>query len=190
MELFPAPEAAFFNTWLLMSSFLLQPLVVSLWFDQDRRRLDLPSDTAAARWNGIIILLLLPAIVYSVFLPLRPGSPWFSIGVALWAMSHGVLLIALRDFRDAPMNGPVTHGIYRYSRHPIYLSNTLRLVGTGMASMSWTFLLLMIAVVVIVTSVARIEEEYCMRKYGDPYREYVRRTPRWIGWARDRRQAG
>jgi protein-S-isoprenylcysteine O-methyltransferase Ste14 len=189
MELFPAPEVGFLNTWLLMSSFLLQPLIVSVWFDQDRKRLDLPSDTEAARWNGIIILLLLPAFAYSVFLPLEPGSPWFSIGVALWAMGHGVLLIALRDFREAPLDEPVTHGIYQFSRHPIYLSNILRLVGTGMASMSWAFLLLMISIVIIVNSVARIEEEYCIRKYGDPYREYVRSTPRWIGWPGDRSQA-
>lgn len=189
MELFPAPEVGFLNTWLLMSSFLLQPLIVSVWFDQDRKRLDLPSDTEAARWNGIIILLLLPAFAYSVFLPLEPGSPWFSIGVALWAMGHGVLLIALRDFREAPLDEPVTHGIYQFSRHPIYLSNILRLVGTGMASMSWAFLLLMISIVIIVNSVARIEEEYCIRRYGDPYREYVRSTPRWIGWPGDRSQA-
>jgi len=26
-----------------------------------------------------------------------------------------------------------------------------------------------------------VEERFCLEKYGDAYREYMNRTPRWIG---------
>jgi len=79
------------------------------------------------------------------------------------------------------MNEPVSGGAYRYSRHPIYTALVLIFLGVSMASASWVFLLLTVLMAVLVSLSVADEERYCVEKYGDSYREYMDRTPRWIG---------
>ena len=56
----------------------------------------------------------------------------------------------------------------------IYLS-------VGIASASWIFLLATIIWLILIRLSVGDEERYCMEKYKDIYREYMNRTPRWIG---------
>ena len=75
----------------------------------------------------------------------------------------------------------IDKGIYRYSRHPMYVSTLIMLVGTGIASASWLILLLS-AVYMIFTAIAvPAEERFLLQQYGETYREYMDKTPRWIG---------
>jgi protein-S-isoprenylcysteine O-methyltransferase Ste14 len=46
---------------------------------------------------------------------------------------------------------------------------------------SWLFLLLAIVYTSLGFIYAGSEERMCLEKYGDAYREYMERTPRWIG---------
>jgi len=39
------------------------------------------------------------------------------------------------------------------------------------------------------TRIAAIEEErFCLEKYGEAYREYIDKTPRWMGLPKSRRK--
>ncbi len=80
-----------------------------------------------------------------------------------------------------PPDKPVTKGPYRYSSHPHYLTQFLVFIGIGIACASWVFLLCAVVMIVLVSIVAIPEERYCLEKYGGAYREYMNRTPRWIG---------
>jgi len=35
-----------------------------------------------------------------------------------------------------------------------------------------------------------VEEQGCLKKYGDTYREYMNRTPRWIGVPKGKSKRG
>jgi len=85
------------------------------------------------------------------------------------------------DWARTPPNKPVTRGLYRYSRHPMYVTNSLFLFGVSMASASWIFLLFMIIFAVGAVVFIGLEEQGCLETYGRVYREYMKRTPRWIG---------
>jgi len=89
--------------------------------------------------------------------------------------------ITTLNFAVAPMNKPITRGMYRYSRHPLYISSLLIYLSVGIASASWVFLLIFIVQLVSISIAAVGEERYCLEKYGDDYRVYLDRTPRWIG---------
>jgi len=78
-------------------------------------------------------------------------------------------------------NEPVTKGLYHYSRNPQYLTEFLMFIGVSIASASWIFLLFSIVYEVSLLSFASSEERFCLEKYGDAYREYMNRTPRYIG---------
>jgi protein-S-isoprenylcysteine O-methyltransferase Ste14 len=85
------------------------------------------------------------------------------------------------NFLTTLLNLPVTKGIYRYSRHPGYISMFLVLIGIGIATASWVILLVTIISIILANPSASSEERYCKEKYGDIYKEYLNRTPRWIG---------
>ena len=54
-------------------------------------------------------------------------------------------------------------------------------IGVSIASASRIFLLLSIVYEVSLLSFVSSEERFCLEKYGDAYREYMNRTPRYIG---------
>ena len=72
-------------------------------------------------------------------------------------------------------------GMYRFSRHPLYFSLVIVYIGTSIATASWLFLLLGIANIFWIRVESLVEERYCLETYGNDYREYMSRTPRWIG---------
>lgn len=49
------------------------------------------------------------------------------------------------------------------------------------ASASWLFLLLSIVLIITHFYNAVPEERECLEVYGNAYREYINRTPRWVG---------
>jgi protein-S-isoprenylcysteine O-methyltransferase Ste14 len=55
-------------------------------------------------------------------------------------------------------------------------------VGIGIACLSWVFLLVAIVNFLLLRwYVVVVEEPFLTEKYGVTYREYMNRTPRWIG---------
>ena len=96
-------------------------------------------------------------------------------------MALFVLIIAGINFITTPLDKPVTKGIYRYFRHPFYLSHILSFIGIGIATASWIILLVAIIFFILGNIIANSEERYCKEKYGDTYKEYLDKVPRWIG---------
>ena len=92
-----------------------------------------------------------------------------------------IIIIVTINFATTPMNEPVTGGAYRYSRHPGYAALVLIYFSVSIASASWIFLLVTIMWAVLLSISVKDEERYCLERYGLAYREYINRTPRWIG---------
>ena len=90
------------------------------------------------------------------------------------------IIISL-NIANTPVNEPVTKGLYRYSRHPMYVFGFLAPLGAGIASASWLFILLSILLIITHFLNGIPEERMCMDAYGETYRKYMSKTPRWIG---------
>jgi protein-S-isoprenylcysteine O-methyltransferase Ste14 len=114
-------------------------------------------------------------------LPLKLGTIWFYAGLAIFLTGLVVLTAATVNFAWTPMDVPITRGIYHYSRHPLYFASLLIYFRAGIASPSWVFLLFFVVQSVFIRIAALGEKGYCLEKYGDAYREYIDRTPRWLG---------
>lgn len=119
--------------------------------------------------------------IYSIFLPLPLGTPLLYAGIALFAAGVIIVEIATIPWVKAAVDEPVTKGLYRYSRHPIYIGVYVQYIGIGIASASGLFLLLVVIQIALSMAVAPAEERFCLDKYGDAYREYMNKTPRWLG---------
>ena len=80
-----------------------------------------------------------------------------------------------------PTTALVTDGLFRFSRNPIYVSDTLIYVGLSLALNAWWALALTPALVWIMqVGVIAREEIYLERKFGDDYLRYKRQVRRWL----------
>jgi protein-S-isoprenylcysteine O-methyltransferase Ste14 len=75
----------------------------------------------------------------------------------------------------------ITNGPFAVTRNPMYLANTLLLMGIGMIFGSTWFLLLAIVAAFATQKLAiEREEKMLMEKFGKKYRDYAKRVRRWI----------
>lgn len=83
---------------------------------------------------------------------------------------------------DAPLF--VSHGLFRYSRNPIFVG--MMLVGLSAAIVSDTWLGWSALVLFVLSCIVqvRIEEAHLAASFGDAYRAFRRQVPRWLGLAR------
>jgi protein-S-isoprenylcysteine O-methyltransferase Ste14 len=102
-------------------------------------------------------------------------------GIALFVVGLIIFEIAGIPWAETAIDEPITKGLYRYSRHPIYIGVFVQYIGIGIASASGLFLLLIIISVILAILTTPAEERFCLEKYGETYRKYMSRTPRWIG---------
>jgi len=99
-------------------------------------------------------------------------------------------VVALRDLgtswrlgldRTAP--GPlVTEGLYRWTRHPIYVALDLFFIGTFLVLGRLIFLVLALVWAPLLHAIMTREERFLTQRYGAAYRDYCRRTKRYFTW--------
>jgi protein-S-isoprenylcysteine O-methyltransferase Ste14 len=71
----------------------------------------------------------------------------------------------------------VTHGPYRWIRHPLYANGIALLLAIGLMAANWLILALtLIALVAIGLVVVPAEESALLAKFGAEYRAYMGRT--------------
>jgi len=182
MSLIPAFEIGVWNAWIFMLyHFLPMPLMmfVHRGLVGEAAR---PHSESERKLSPVMWIVWLAAVIYSIFLPLRVGTIWFYVGLPISMVGLIAYTAVIVSFVTTPMDKePLTNGLYRYSRHPMYITQLVLFIGVGIACASWVFLLFSIVYTILSFVYATSEEGFCLEKYGDAYREYTHRTPRWIG---------
>jgi protein-S-isoprenylcysteine O-methyltransferase Ste14 len=80
-----------------------------------------------------------------------------------------------------PDQAVVRHGVYRWVRHPSYTAAFLMFVGIGLALGSWiSVAILFFAHCVLYGNRVVVEEQALLATLGEPYRDYMSRTKRFI----------
>jgi protein-S-isoprenylcysteine O-methyltransferase Ste14 len=140
-------------------------------------------------WIAITIAAFTGGTIASSVRIARMPREAFWIGIALIVLGIIIRAIAIVtlwryftvDVAIASGHELVERGMYRFIRHPSYTGSLLSFLGLGFAMRNWISL----AVVVIATFLAlsyrvRVEEAALIEHFGDRYREYMRRTKRFI----------
>ncbi|MVA97951.1 isoprenylcysteine carboxylmethyltransferase family protein [Nitratireductor sp. CAU 1489] len=146
-------------------------------------------------WPPIIYLAAIGAsLVLAWLLPLPwIGPPLSDILFAVGAVALvGVVLIdvsAMRTLARAkttimPHRGSdhlVTSGPFAFTRNPIYLANTLLMIGVGlMAGIVWFLGLAVIAAFLTQKLAIEREERHLTARFGKKYRDYAKKVRRWV----------
>lgn len=120
----------------------------------------------SAGWRlALFILLLLPALILGF------GGVWHFVRARTTVNPH------------TPHNTQVlvTHGFYRFSRNPMYLSLLLMLLGWAICLASLPALLILPLFTWYMTRFQiRPEERFMAQKFGKAYLDYQRRVRRWL----------
>ncbi|WP_238122335.1 MULTISPECIES: methyltransferase family protein [unclassified Xanthobacter] len=118
------------------------------------------------------------------------GWPLRGTGVLVAAAGLGFDFWALHTLRRAHTNilphraadHLVTHGPFALTRNPIYLGNTLLVLGIGLVlSNAWLMGAALVAAFATDRLAARREEWHLAAKFGPAFTSYAARVPRWIG---------
>ena len=87
----------------------------------------------------------------------------------------------LNPIRPDTSTALATSGIYAYTRNPIYLGNTLLLIGFAIA-LRWGWLAIAAPITVLAVTMLAIqrEEKHLAARFADAWRAYAARVRRWI----------
>jgi protein-S-isoprenylcysteine O-methyltransferase Ste14 len=116
--------------------------------------------TNSVRWMGAGILLICVPLVYWVFSSLGRNVT----STVVTRQEHTL----------------VTHGPYRWVRHPLYTIGFLMFIGLCLLATNWFIALMLILSFVPLSMRTPIEEARLIERFGDEYRSYIQHTGRYL----------
>jgi protein-S-isoprenylcysteine O-methyltransferase Ste14 len=91
-------------------------------------------------------------------------------------LRHGTHVNPLR-----PTTALVTDGVFGHTRNPLYVGIFIAFSGTALVfALDWELVLIVPACILLHFAVVRREESYLEQKFGDAYRRYETRVPRYL----------
>jgi protein-S-isoprenylcysteine O-methyltransferase Ste14 len=139
------------------------------------------------------VTILIPYWILSTSSP-TPASGFRYFGLLPMAMGIGIYFWCAWDFAfagkgtPAPIDPPkelVARGLYRYVRNPMYVGIVSILIGEALLFPSWSlFQYAIVAFGFYFLFVLVYEEPVLRAKFGESYRQYCSRVPRWLPFKR------
>ena len=152
---------------------ILVPGTVAGYIPYLFRRNNLPDmDIGIFHWAGLFIFII-GILIYlwtvTSFLLRGKGTP------AIWFTKTISFIIG-----EEPMK-MVSSGLYKYTRNPMYIGVVTTVIGQGLFFQSSNVLWYALSLFIIFNIVViLIEEPHLEEKFGDEYRNYKKKTRRWL----------
>jgi protein-S-isoprenylcysteine O-methyltransferase Ste14 len=179
---------------------LLSGMSISIYF---RHKANQTSEKIEVREEGSLILnlrrvfgslLWLSALVYLVNprwmgwsnLPLPDWLRWVGAGIMLVCIPlvYWVFNSLGKNVTPSVVTRQehclVTHGPYRWVRHPLYTVGFLMFIGLSLLAANWFIALMLVLGYIPLALRTPIEETHLVERFGDEYREYMQRTGRYL----------
>jgi protein-S-isoprenylcysteine O-methyltransferase Ste14 len=141
---------------------------------------------------GQVILLVIFMVVWVIdsfflkfstflsdYIPIYVTIPLgFTILIISGVFAFTGLRKVFKEVREKPQ--AVTSGTFAYCRHPIYFGSILLFVGLSILSWSLTAFGISVIVIIFYEYVATYEEKLLVEQFGQEYRDYQKKVPKWI----------
>lgn len=154
--------------------YMITPFLAVVYYPKYGPALNFLRDNAATAWLTQFFLphyaetssIINPGNLFSL------GSKTFLFGLVLFLIGAGQIYYA-KFFKK----GPVTGGLYKFSRNPQYVSFALMGLGTTIIWPRYIMLVMFVTMLFVYYYLAKAEEKECLNKFGDGFRSYMEKTP-------------
>ncbi|NUM45932.1 MAG: isoprenylcysteine carboxylmethyltransferase family protein [Anaerolineales bacterium] len=140
-----------------------------------------------ALWGYCFVYMIYPQALTWSFFAVPDGVRWVAGLVALfvcpplivWAQNSlgnnvSTTVITRKEHQL------ITHGPYKWIRNPLYSFAALFFVSLAMVASSWFLLVGIVLALILLTLRLPKEEAGLIARFGDEYREYMKRTGRYL----------
>ncbi len=137
-------------------------------------------------WLSPFVYLINPQWMAWSKLGLPEWARWLGVGIGILSTFGIYWLFSSIGNGITPTSATrrehklITNGIYRYIRHPLYTFGASMFVSFGMMADSWYIAALGVLTFIIMAIRTPKEEANLIEKFGDEYREYMKRTGRFF----------
>jgi protein-S-isoprenylcysteine O-methyltransferase Ste14 len=177
-----------FNLWSFYIGGYAIVYPLRLWAEKKRGMpFEDPELASQRRFMIPAALWMIGGLLISLFVPINLG-PLFFVGLGIAIV--GISLVGMVFYSFAKQPGLATGGIQRYSRNPNYIGWTiyflgLTLIGWSLSIWSILFLCYLIYTAAYLHWNVLHEEVFLANKYGDSYKDYLAKTPRYFGRSKE-----
>lgn len=172
------------NAFILMLPFFFIRLIMlpALNRDAARRAAEFAPVYGGEKFAYTIYQLSSVAIfIYPFFMRAEFDFSWqFWVGAVLYALGIVLLAASVYAFAKPDEKGLCTGGVYRFSRHPMYVAYFL--VFMGVTALAKSPLLLSLTVMFQISAhwIIISEERWCENQFGEDYERYESRVRRYL----------
>jgi protein-S-isoprenylcysteine O-methyltransferase Ste14 len=187
LEWIPDFEIGLWNAWIFIIPFLIY-WYVGIKFVFSKRMPESPSlkRRKIEIVSNMSVIAMFGSFVYSVFVPIKLGTIWFYVGLLIYLIAIALIIISMINFITTSIDKPVTKGVYRFSRNPMFIGFFLCFLGITIACISWVYLILTLFFILTTVYLSPFEEAITLGHYGKTYKDYMEKTPKWIGLPRSK----
>jgi len=115
-------------------------------------------------------------------------NEYVSLGVRV---PIGILLLILAGYlvvkahsivfgKQSQSQGVIREGVFRFVRHPMYLSEIILYLGLLMLNISLAAACIWIIAIFFLHYISRYEEKLLLAKFGNEYQQYMKEVPMWF----------
>ena len=143
------------------------------------------SDIGQLTLYCLFMALWIPDILWSYsnffneYIPLIVRLP---IGILLLVISGymagtGLLIVFGKKSQS---QGIIKKGVFRFVRHPIYLSEIILYLGLLILNISLAATIILVIAMFFLHYISRYEEKLLLTRFGDEYKHYMKEVPMWF----------
>ena len=137
-------------------------------------------------WFSPLVYLINPAWMAWSRIGLPDWTRWLGVGIGILCVFGIYWLFSSIGSGITPTSATrkqhtlVTSGPYRWVRHPLYTVGSSMFVSFGMMTDNWFIATLGVLAFIGMATRTPKEEANLIEKFGDEYREYMKRTGRFL----------
>ena len=183
MNLLPKIKLGLLNGWVYLVFYLIVfGITLSTCSREVKKRL-----YDRSLWNkktkiitAIGKLFSLVNLIMIILSSLQIGTLEFVIGTVLYLLGLTGLVISIINYRNAPLDEPITRRLYKVSRNPQIVMIFIAFAGMILIIGSWINLIFL-SITVTTTHFSILGEEKALTElYGESYLEYKKNVPRYF----------
>lgn len=131
---------------------------------------------------GTVFMSSYYLMVFTTFLiPFKnSNSILFFVGIIIYLVGIIPLISAYYTYAKTPVDKPISKGIYKYSRNPMYFFATICFFGIFISTTSLLFLIFFLICTTFQHFLILAEERYCINEYKQEYKDYMKKVPRYF----------